>query len=429
MTSSNIHGQFLWHELETIDPAAAAVFYRQVFGWRSEAWRKDSSYTVWLSSRGPAGGMMRMPAEERAQDGASRWLSYVAVADLDATLSSVERLAGRIVTPATPLPDGGRYAVLADPQSALLGILAPPERWSGEQPVAEAFVWHELASPDHVAAFRFYRELFGWEQLGVHDMGSMGPYLIFGHNGRPLGGMFDRPASMAAPRLGWLPYVRVSSADAVAKSVDAAGGHVVDGPHQVPGGSWVVQLTDPAGAALAANQEAPQAAEAAAARKPASRGAASPRKASPRKAAVRKPVARRPARRRPGVSKSAVRRPAQSAVRKSAARKSAARKPAARKPAARKPAARKPAARKSAVRGSAARKSPTRKAGVGRSGSAASKTRRKRSGARAAASRTSSRSAPRPRNASSRPGRKRSSPKRRAPRAKTTRQSSTRRRR
>jgi predicted enzyme related to lactoylglutathione lyase len=40
----------------------------------------------------------------------------------------------------------------------------------------------------------------------------------------------------------------VDSIGAAIKRVEAAGGKVVNGPHQVPGDSWIVQGQDPQGA-------------------------------------------------------------------------------------------------------------------------------------------------------------------------------------
>ncbi|MGB6450666.1 MAG: VOC family protein, partial [Steroidobacteraceae bacterium] len=257
MSSADVHGNFLWHELATTDPGAAGAFYARVLGWKAQAWDKDPSYTLLSTARGPAGGMMRLPAEAQANGTGASWLAYVAVPDVNAAVATAQRLGGRVVKPLTSLPDGGKYAVLADPQSGVIGICAPPSTGTGGG--ADEFVWHELATADHSAAFRFYRELFGWEQLGVHDMGAMGQYLLFGRHGRQLGGMFSRPTT--GPH--WRVYVRVSNAAKAAEAAAAAGGRIVNGPHQVPGGSWVAELTDPQGAAIAVNQAVTAAASAA----------------------------------------------------------------------------------------------------------------------------------------------------------------------
>ena len=63
MSSADVHGKFLWHELVTTDPGAASAFYSRVLGWKAQPWEKDPTYTVWMASKGPAGGAMKLPAD------------------------------------------------------------------------------------------------------------------------------------------------------------------------------------------------------------------------------------------------------------------------------------------------------------------------------------------------------------------------------
>ncbi|HEY1451933.1 MAG TPA: VOC family protein, partial [Roseiarcus sp.] len=46
-------------------------------------------------------------------------------------------------------------------------------------------------------------------------------------------------------------YIDVDAIDAAAERVKSAGGKVVNGPMQVPGGSWVINGLDPQGATFA----------------------------------------------------------------------------------------------------------------------------------------------------------------------------------
>jgi uncharacterized protein len=296
MTSADVHGKFLWHELLTTDPGAASAFYSKVLGWKSQAWEKDPTYSVWSNPKGPVGGLMKLPPESAANGGTPHWIAYVGVRDLDATSAAAQRLGGRVVKAPTQIPDGGRYALLTDPQNGLIGVYAPAASGASGSDIDE-FAWHELATPDHAAAFRFYRELFGWEQLAVHDMGPMGPYLIFGRHGQRVGGMFNRPASMASSWPHWLVYAKVPSAVKTAEAAAAAGGRVVNGPHQVPDGTWIAQLTDPQGAAIAVNQTQPVATAAPkpAAPAPALKPAAPKPAAAPPPRPAAAPAAPRPA--------------------------------------------------------------------------------------------------------------------------------------
>jgi predicted enzyme related to lactoylglutathione lyase len=48
----------------------------------------------------------------------------------------------------------------------------------------------------------------------------------------------------------WLFYFGVQSITAAKTAIEMGGGSVVNGPHQVPGGDWVVIAVDPQGAAF-----------------------------------------------------------------------------------------------------------------------------------------------------------------------------------
>ncbi|WP_197481560.1 VOC family protein [Collimonas pratensis] len=58
--------------------------------------------------------------------------------------------------------------------------------------------------------------------------------------------MMTKTADMPVPC--WLYYINVEAIDAAVERVNAGGGKIIMGPHQVPGGSWIVQGFDPQGA-------------------------------------------------------------------------------------------------------------------------------------------------------------------------------------
>jgi len=80
-------------------------------------------------------------------------------------------------------------------------------------------------------------------------MGEMGTYQLFSVGGQPVGGMFNRPPEMPVPF--WLYYFSVPAIDAAQERVTSAGGRIVNGPMEVPGGAWIVQGMDPQGAMFA----------------------------------------------------------------------------------------------------------------------------------------------------------------------------------
>jgi len=240
--AETVRGRFVWHELMTPNGAGAQAFYSKALGWKTQPWEQDPNYSIFAARSGPVGG------SSESRDGPTRWLPFIGTPDIDATVRQSIDLGGRVTTQPTPLPNGGKYAVLADPQGAAFGTYwSSTAAETGSAPNVGEFSWHELATADNGAAFDFYAEVFGWQKLSEFDMGPMGIYLIFGRDGTQWGGMFNR--ADAAPH--WLGYVRVKDVhDAVGK-VQAARGSLANGPMEVPGGDWIAQFMDPYGAFFA----------------------------------------------------------------------------------------------------------------------------------------------------------------------------------
>ena len=249
MSSAESRGQFVWHELMTTDVAGAGAFYPRVAGWKTQPWEKNDSYTLWVGNAGPTGGVMSLPAEAPR---VSYWMPYIAAPDLAGTIELARRLGGTVCTDVTEIPNGGAYAVMQDPQGATFALYSSAVSQDAGDGEESDFSWHELATGDFQAALQFYRQLFGWDKGPTHDMGELGYYQIFMRDGKNIGGIYNMPPGVTTPH--WLSYVRVNDVDQAANAAKAAGGRIVNGPMEVPGGDWIAQIVDPQGAAFAVHQ-------------------------------------------------------------------------------------------------------------------------------------------------------------------------------
>jgi uncharacterized protein len=118
----NEPGALTWNELWTRDPAVAAPFYEQVFGWKPEAHDMGGmAYTEFHLGDNTVAGMTSIPDSMPAAV-PSNWLVYFAVADCDASAAKIASLGGAIVMPAMDLPVG-RFAVATDLGGATFGII------------------------------------------------------------------------------------------------------------------------------------------------------------------------------------------------------------------------------------------------------------------------------------------------------------------
>lgn len=241
-------GAFIWYDLATTDPAAAAAFYAGVVGWTPEP-VADTPYTVLKTGSLLSAGVMRLPPHLQAQGVPPHWTGYIEVPDVDATVARAEAAGGQLRYGPEEIPAVGRFAVMADPGGAVFYLYAPHSHGEDPPPMAPGSIgWRELQAHDGEAAFGFYAGLFGWERSRAIDMGPMGTYQLFAYDGLDRGGIMTAPPG-SPPH--WLFYVVVDGIEAAAERVTAAGGTVMFGPTEVPGGAWTLTCRDPQGAHFA----------------------------------------------------------------------------------------------------------------------------------------------------------------------------------
>jgi len=249
--SRNRHGSFIWYELLTSDPDAAAAFYGEVIGWTAAgAGQPGVDYRIFSAGGTPVAGHMKLP------DGASEmgmrpgWLGYIGVDDVDAAVGDIERAGGKVHMPAMDMEGVGRMALVADPQGIPFYVMrGESEEASTSFAPAEArhCNWNELSTPDQDGALAFYTGRFGWEKGEVMPMGEMGGYQFIDHDGSMIGAIMTAPPGRPA---GWNFAFGVPSIDEAAERIPAGGGTIHHGPIEVPGGDWVIMANDPQGVAF-----------------------------------------------------------------------------------------------------------------------------------------------------------------------------------
>jgi uncharacterized protein len=286
----------------TSDTASAEDFYGKVVGWKAKAWEQDPSYKMWMTGRRSVGGLMPQRAEA-GQASPLQWFTYIGTPDVDATVRQAVELGGRVMRPAWDIPNVGRIAFLQDPQGAAFALITPQPSSpppGDQQPGPGDFSWHELITTKWQAAWDFYQKLFGWEKTSSMEMGPGQTYQMFGLNKVPLGGMYTKPLGQPSPPF-WLPYAVVRDARRTNDLIKQAGGTVLTGPMEVPGGDWIVVGLDRQGATFAVHSRKPIAAV------KATRPAAPARKARPAAKKKLRPAKKRAVKKSKPVRKSAKR--------------------------------------------------------------------------------------------------------------------------
>ncbi len=236
----------IWYDLMTTDVESAKAFYQSVVGWSFDMQPPD--YHLLQVEGKSVGGIMATPEEAKGMP--PFWAGYVFTPDVDATCAKVKKLGGMVCREPWDIPEILRMAVIADPTGATINVMQPfPMSGDMEVPAPGTpgtIGWNELHAGNLDTAWDFYSSLFGWTKGTTMDMEATGIYQLFQIDGKDAGGMMRKHPSLPMPM--WSYYFNVDGIDAAAARVVAAGSKVLMGPHQVPGGNWILNGLDPQGA-------------------------------------------------------------------------------------------------------------------------------------------------------------------------------------
>ncbi|MDR1281427.1 MAG: VOC family protein [Opitutaceae bacterium] len=259
-------GRLVWHEIQTTDVEKALAFYVSVFNWTrvdAPTVKGDRPYAMLKKDDHVFAGVALLSAY--GLTGPARWLSWVAVANVDECLAAVIRAGGVPEKgPANHLV--GRVAFACDPAQARFALVRPHFR----QPfVFQAPVtWHGLmvAGADAEKVAPFYRDVFGWGEAVVdYSLRKSLPVLTTG--GMRVASVHVLPEPGPGPAAGgggrgaepaFLPFVQVEDLRVALARFAAGGGREVMPVETIEGFGKVVRVADPQGAGLVLFQRAGQ---------------------------------------------------------------------------------------------------------------------------------------------------------------------------
>jgi hypothetical protein len=243
------HGTFCWPELGTSNPKEAKPFYGELFGWKVKEMPMDGggAYYMWQLKDNDVGAMYQLMDEQVKQGVPPHWMSYISVDNLDATLTQLTNLGGKIHMGPRDINDAGRMAIIEDPQGAVVALWQA-KRHKGAQLVNEAgtFCWNELAAKDAEAAEVFYCNLLGWTtKTTTMEKGS---YTTFMNGEAMAGGLIQMTEEWGDIPSHWMIYFTVKDTDAHCEKVKQLGGTVCVGPFDIPEVGRFAVVNDPQGA-------------------------------------------------------------------------------------------------------------------------------------------------------------------------------------
>ncbi|MGC4075043.1 MAG: VOC family protein [Nibricoccus sp.] len=250
-TTERLPGKFIWADLFTAKPETVVTFYTELFGWTSRTIPGGKHpYTLLMNGSRTVGGV----AFRAAPDGSAvsaRWVGYVSVADVDASLKRVKAAGGRTIVPAQKLPGRGVIALVADGEGCVLGLF---NSWSGDPgktvPGIGDWCAVQLFSHDPKTAIKFYGDAFDYKEAGDDTRTVRKDDYVLVRGDYSTVGVSPLPSGDSTVRTAWLGFVRVENVSDMLARAQKLGGHLILSPCRLEGGSEIAIVADPLGGAV-----------------------------------------------------------------------------------------------------------------------------------------------------------------------------------
>jgi predicted enzyme related to lactoylglutathione lyase len=241
-------GEFCWADLGTTDVPGVKKFYRSLLGWKArDIPMGDGAQQYSMLSVGGKDvcALYPMMPEQRKMKIPPFWLPFISVANVDRTSKKAVAAGGTLRVGPVDVPGSGRMAILGDPTGIGFAVWeARGHRGTQVKAVPGTICWHDLNTPDPVAAGKFYAKVFGWKVERKDFSGNS--YNLFKLGRAGIGGMWPTPLPKYPPA--WFTYWIVESCPRAVAKAKRLGGKVVLGPITVPATCTFAILQDPAGA-------------------------------------------------------------------------------------------------------------------------------------------------------------------------------------
>ncbi|MGI9330584.1 MAG: VOC family protein [Gammaproteobacteria bacterium] len=252
-TGENIPGKIIWADYFTSDLDLARRFYGELFDWE---WRwvvnePGKRYGMFYADGLPMAGIAEKAATD-ANRAYGRWIYYISVEDVGATLAMLDEQGGSTLLDRRDYAERGSFAVVADADGVLFGVLnsssGDPADYRAEP---GEWIWFNLYTRNASESAGFYASLFNYDTHAPEAGGNESEVLdifLARQNYSRAGVRQLSTGSESQPT--WIGYIRVSDVNAmVARATDLGGEAIFKPDDSVVEGDLAV-VSDPVGAPI-----------------------------------------------------------------------------------------------------------------------------------------------------------------------------------
>jgi predicted enzyme related to lactoylglutathione lyase len=245
-TNTHIRGKFVWADMFASDVETARSFYQDLFGWDWQ-WvaQEPVPYGMFYKNELAVGGLVYKEAQVEGNP-YGRWIHYISSDDIAGIEAEVVKRGGRALLSTKQGPARGEYAIMADPEGALIGAInsssGDPDDFRAEY---GEWIWVQLYARDAVKAANFYATLFGYNIQEYDDNPEIVDWVLAveGYSRASVGEL--EKDSEHQPT--WLGFIRVEDMDATLKKAASLGGTVLFPPRPDVADGDLAVIADPLG--------------------------------------------------------------------------------------------------------------------------------------------------------------------------------------
>ena len=221
-----VHGDFVWCDLSSYDPAITKTFYAGLFGWTYQQIEQPdgSGYDIAMSSHAAAAGIFEMPAKFADMGMPSFWMPYIHVKDVEQTCDTAKSLGARVELGPLNWGDFGRVALIRDPLGAGFTVM---DGAASEPPAISTHTGHAqhlgLYVSDAAAVIPFYEALFGWR---ISNGAKNALWDIRSTSGQTVASITEVPDDQRGKEQFWAVHFAVENVKAAVHFVTSHGGAI-----------------------------------------------------------------------------------------------------------------------------------------------------------------------------------------------------------
>lgn len=158
-------------DISTYFPNKTMPFYERIFGWKY--YKHNNYYSAFIGNT-ETSGLYETPDKFKQMRMPHFWMTYIKVANLDATIEKAKQLGG-IIEMAYEMSDFGKVALIRDPQGAGFTIYEGDKlKNTRTKNTKNTLIWNELHVSDVTKIIPFYKGIFNWKiqqnQNGISEV-------------------------------------------------------------------------------------------------------------------------------------------------------------------------------------------------------------------------------------------------------------------